>query len=107
MQSRISSRSDKYRTRFSSCSSRLLTLTSLLKLRCRGLRGRPLADDVGVLHPGLDAVGVAIGGRLAAALVLQAVLHRRLGPDQRLAADLHELGIVVQRPDNVASELRR
>jgi hypothetical protein len=48
---------------------------------------------------------VAVGRRLAVALIGDAVLHRQFGTDQRLAADLHEFGVLEQRPDDVAGQL--
>src|SRR3546814_14764690 len=71
----------------------------------RGKPGGFLANDLGVLLPRFDLMRLSIRRRLAATGVAYAVLLRHLGADHGLAAERHQLGVVVQRPDHVAGEV--
>src|SRR5579862_4945829 len=70
-------------------------------------RGSALADDIGILYPRLHVVRVAIGLRLPPPCVRDAVFQRHLGADDRLSTHVHELWIVVERPQDVPGEFRR
>ena len=63
------------------------------------------SHDVGALLLRMDVVEVAVGRWLPSVLVGDSVLHRQLGADQRLAGDVHQVGVVVERPDDVAGQL--
>ena len=54
----------------------------------------------------VNSVQVTVGRRLAVAVVLDAVLGRQFGADQCLAALVHEVGIVEERPDQMSGQLR-
>ena len=43
----------------------------------------------------VDIEDLAVGRRLTATLILDAVLDRELGADQRLPAQSHQIGIVI------------
>jgi hypothetical protein len=54
----------------------------------------------------VHTVEFAVGGRLSPPVIRDAILDRQLGADQRLTAYIDEIGIVVQRPNDMAGQLR-
>src|ERR1700719_275489 len=65
-----------------------------------------LADDIRVLHSRYHMMRVAVGWRLPAVAVLDAILHCHLRSDDSLATHFHPLRIAVKCPDDMTSELR-
>ena len=64
-------------------------------------------NDARILNVWRHLEHVAVGSRLFTSFILDAVFERHFRADHRLAAHLHELRIVIQRPDDVAGEFRR
>ncbi len=55
----------------------------------------------------MDVVQLSVGRRLSTFFVFDSILDRQFGADQRVPADFHELGVVVERPDDMAGQLGR
>src|SRR5580693_4651157 len=59
-------------------------------------RGSALSDDIGILHPRLHMMAIAIRLGLSPPIVRDAVLQRHLGADDRLSAHVHQFWVVIE-----------